>query len=152
MTLSPYSPSPPSPRPSWRGHVPKRGLRKAQHDEIIGFLVLFIGVALFFLPFLVGEPDAARDAHVNESVVGVVLVFTASRRLYAGGGWLSDAVILVAGAWLLASPFVMEALGDTVVAESRVYDVFLGSVLVVLAVTALALLHAARRTPPGHEV
>jgi hypothetical protein len=152
MTLSPYSPSPPSPRPSWRGHVPKRSLRKAQHDEIVGFLVLFIGVALFVGPFVVGQPDAARDAHVNESVVGVFLVFTACRRLYAGGGLLSDVLILVAGGWLAASPFLLDLLGDTVVDEARVLDVSLGSVLVALAVISLALLRAARRTPPGEEV
>jgi hypothetical protein len=138
MTLSHYSDT------SWRGRVPKRSLRKAQHDEVIGLLTLFVGVALFIGPWVVGQPDEARDAHINESVMGLILVFTASRRLYSGGGWLSDAVILLVGAWLIASPFVL-GLGDTVVGEARAYDIALGSLLVALALVSAALLRAARR-------
>ncbi|MGP3967494.1 SPW repeat domain-containing protein [Streptomyces sp. 6N223] len=144
MTLTHYSGT------SWRGRVPRRSLRKAQHDEIIGLFMLVIGVTLFVAPWVVGTPDGARDAHVNETAVGLVMVFVASHRLYAGGGWLSDVVTLVAGAWLASSPFLL-GLGDTVVGEARVFDVAAGSVLVALALLSLALLRAARGVPPRGE-
>jgi hypothetical protein len=144
MTLTHYSGT------SWRGRVPKRSLRKAQHDEIIGLFLLFIGVTLFVAPWVSGTPDGARDAHVNETVVGLVMVFVASHRLYAGGRWLSDVVTLVAGAWLAASPFLL-GLGDTVVDEARAFDIAAGSALVALAIASLVLLRAARGGPEGGE-
>jgi hypothetical protein len=110
------------------------------------------GVALFVGPWVVGQPDAAKDAHVNEYVVGMVVVFVAGHRLVTGDRrpLLGDVVVLVAGAWTIASPFVL-GLGDTVVGEARVYDVTLGTVLVILAAISLALLRAARKTPPDRH-
>ncbi|MGP4113445.1 SPW repeat domain-containing protein [Streptomyces sp. 4N509B] len=136
---------------AWRGHVPKRSLRKAQHDEVVGFLALVVGVVLFVAPWIAGEPDTARDAHVNEAVMGVVVVYTAARRVFRGGGWFSDVVLLAVGAWLIASPWVL-AWGDTVVRESRTIDVALGSVLVALALVSLALLAGSRRRGGTGEV
>jgi hypothetical protein len=114
--------------------------------------MILAGVALFVGPWVVGQPDAAKDAHVNENVVGMVLVFVAGHRLLVGDRrpLLGDVVVLVAGAWMIASPFVI-GLGDTVVGEAQVYDIALGSVLVVLAAVSLALLRAARKAPPDRE-
>ncbi|GAB2900251.1 SPW repeat domain-containing protein [Streptomyces mayteni] len=126
----------------------RRLVRKGQHDDVLGVLMLISGAALFFGPWVAGQmADADRDAFINELVVGLIVVFVAGSRLSSGGGIRNDLVILLAGGWMIAGPFLL-GLGNTRVAGPRPFDLFIGIVLSVLAVVGLGLLRASRRPAP----
>ncbi|MFD5321474.1 SPW repeat protein [Streptomyces sp. NPDC127098] len=127
-----------------RAAARRRALRKGQHDDIVSVLMLIAGAALFFGPWVAGQmADNARDASSNELVVGLIVVFVAGRRLSRGAGVRSDLVILLAGGWMIAAPFVLGR-GDTRVNGPSTFDITVGIVLAVLALVGLGLLRAAR--------
>jgi hypothetical protein len=139
------------PAPPAAGPARKRALRKGQHDDLLGLPMVLAGLALFVGPYIgVSEPDMAKDANVNEYVVGTIVLFTAGARVWRGGGLRSDLVILAAGLWMLVSPFLLTA-GDTHVTEPRVLDVTVGIVLTLTAIVSLLLLRAARGGGTGGE-
>ncbi|WP_030722277.1 SPW repeat domain-containing protein [Streptomyces sp. NRRL F-2580] len=120
------------------GSPPPPALRKAQHDQLIGGLMLLIGLVLCVVPM--AQQDGAKDAQVNEAIVGTIVVLAAGSRIYRGAGVRSDLIIGVAGAWLVASPWLL-SLGETsVYGGNKAYDVALGSALVILALIGLVLL------------
>ncbi|MEU0681344.1 hypothetical protein ACF1FC_30935 [Streptomyces sp. NPDC014344] len=86
--------------------------------------------------------------------MGLVVTFVAGTRLYRaaykGSGKRSDLVILAAGVWLTASPFVL-GLGDTAVSEAKVFDIATGIVLMALAFASLVMLRAAHKPPAAHR-
>lgn len=117
--------------------VARQGLRKAQHDQLVGFLMLLVALVLCAVPM--AQQDGAKDAQVNEAIVGTVVLFAAGSRIYRGAGARSDLIIGAAGVWLLASPFLL-SLGKTSVYGGNVaYDMALGSTLVLLTLIGLLL-------------
>lgn len=81
----------------------------------------------------------------------MIVFLTAVTRLVRSPGVLSDLVIAVAGAWLIAAPFVL-GYGDTPMTDAaRFNDVAAGGLIVLLALGSLALLPAARSqsSPPS---
>ncbi|MFF5638792.1 hypothetical protein [Streptomyces sp. NPDC012825] len=121
------------PRVPDRSHV----LRQGAHDQILGLLMLVTSVVVLLFPM--ATQDGPKDAQVNELVVGLVVAFAASTRLYRGGGLWSDAVVGVAGAWLIASPFVLGAQNTAVHTADRMLCIVAGSVLVVLSLVSAAV-------------
>ncbi|MFC8293575.1 hypothetical protein ACFUJ0_22955 [Streptomyces sp. NPDC057242] len=121
------------PRVSDRSHV----LRRGAHDQILGLLMLVTAVVVLLFPM--ATQDGPKDAQVNELVVGLVVAFTAGMRLYRGGGLLSDAVVGLAGAWLIASPFVLGVQNTAVHTADLMLCVVAGSVLVVLSLVSAAV-------------
>ncbi|MDT9685081.1 hypothetical protein RND61_23915 [Streptomyces sp. TRM76323] len=115
-------------------------LREGQRDQLVSLLLLLTAVALFVAPWVNGEPDAAKDAHRNELGVGMLVLFVAMARFKWHLGRWADLTVLAAGAWLVASPWLL-GLRDTVVFAdgAHVFDVAAGSVLIVLSVVSLLL-------------
>ncbi|MEV7671663.1 hypothetical protein [Streptomyces sp. NPDC088752] len=122
-----------------RGTVPRvpdpsHVLRQGAHDQILGLLMLVTSVVVLLFPM--ATHDGPKDAQVNELVVGLVVAFAAGTRLYRGGGLWSDAVVGLAGAWLIASPFVLDTQNTAVHTADRMLCVVAGSVLVVLSLVS----------------
>ncbi|MGW0425423.1 SPW repeat domain-containing protein [Streptomyces sp. NPDC003015] len=132
----------------------KRSLRRAQRQQIIGLLMIISAVVLFIAPWIAGYPDTAKDAHRNELAVGVVVLLIAMARFARYPGKRGDLVVLLAGVWLIASPWVLDLQKTQVFDGTQVIDVAVGIVLMVLAVLSLLLLalserHAARGEAPA---
>ncbi|MGW7329012.1 SPW repeat domain-containing protein [Streptomyces sp. NPDC054840] len=146
MTVSTVRTRPPS------GSPPPPALRKAQHDQLIGGLMLLIGLVLCAVPM--AQQDGAKDAQVNEAIIGTIVVFAAGSRVYRGAGVRSDLIVAVAGAWLLASPWLLSLGRTSVYGGNKAYDVALGSALVILALIGLVLLRGrpARKTRAASSV
>ncbi|MEU7068108.1 hypothetical protein [Streptomyces sp. NPDC046161] len=121
----------------------QQSLLKGQHDQIIGLLMLVAALVLCLAPM--AQQDGAKDAQVNEVIVGTIVLFAAGSRLYRGAGSRSDVIVGLCGAWLIASPFLLGLQKTSIYDSNRVYDVVLGSVLVVLALAGGLLLWAAGR-------
>ncbi|MFV0128748.1 SPW repeat protein [Streptomyces sp. HMX112] len=123
----------------------RRVLREGQREQLIGLLMLLTSVALFVAPWVVGRPDDAKDAHRNELGVGMIVLFLALARFRWHPGKWPDLIILAAGAWLIASPWVLSLQNTVIFDGAHVFDVAAGTVLMVLAALSLLLLRATRR-------
>ncbi|MBT2367284.1 SPW repeat protein [Streptomyces sp. ISL-10] len=102
------------------------------------------GVWLLVGAWIIGYPfnEPAVDAHLHEMIVGVVVFLVATARLLGRHGWVTDLIIVVAGAWLIAAPFLI-SYGDTSQADAaRTNDVVTGIVLILLAAVSLLLARA----------
>ncbi|MFC8791380.1 SPW repeat domain-containing protein [Streptomyces cinereoruber] len=132
-----------TPRVPDRTHV----LRQGVHDQILGLLMLAVSVVVLLFPM--ATHDGPKDAQVNELVVGLVVAFAAGARLYRGGGVWSDAVVGLAGAWLIASPFVLDAQNTAVHTADRMLCIVAGSVLVVLSLVSAAVWWSDRGSRKG---
>ncbi|MEU0404327.1 hypothetical protein ABZ318_29710 [Streptomyces sp. NPDC006197] len=128
-----------TPRVSDPPHV----LRQGAHDQILGLLMLAVSVLLLVMPM--ATQVGPKDAQMNEMLVGLVVAFTAGRRIYRGGGLWSDAVVGLAGVWLLVSPFVLDAQNTAVDTADRTLAIVAGSVLVVLSAASVLLWWLDRR-------
>ncbi|MFF4169647.1 hypothetical protein [Streptomyces sp. NPDC001744] len=128
-----------------RAHVMRQGI----HDQILGLLMLLASVVLLLFPM--ATQDGSKDAQVNELIVGLVVAFAAGARVYRGGGVRSDALVGLAGVWLILSPFVLDTRNTAVPTASRTLDIVIGSVLVVLSLVSAAVwwLDRTRRTARG---
>ncbi|MFD3870034.1 hypothetical protein [Streptomyces sp. NPDC058623] len=89
--------------------------------------------------------DGAKDAQVNEAVVGTFLMFVVGLRLYRGSSWRSDAIVGLAGVWMIVSPFVLGLQDAAVDSGSTVLDIAVGSVLATASLISLLILRADRR-------
>ncbi|GAA2964575.1 SPW repeat domain-containing protein [Streptomyces enissocaesilis] len=139
---------------SSRASVPpgtKSSLRRDQREQLLGLLTVLVSIALFVAPWVVGLPDSAKDIHRNELAVGLIVFFVALMRFKWHFGMWSDLVVLVAGAWLIASPWVLSLQNTVVFDGAQVFDVAAGIVLVVVAVASLLLLRASRRAEDRQE-
>ncbi|MFJ6722421.1 hypothetical protein [Streptomyces sp. NPDC091259] len=128
----------------------QQSLLKGQHDQIVGLLMLVAALVLCLVPM--AQQDGAKDAQVNEVIVGTIVLFAAGSRLYRGAGIRSDVIVGLCGVWLIASPFVLGLQKTSFYESNRVYDVVLGSVLVLLALAGGLLLRAAKRQERTAEV
>ncbi|MFF1560853.1 SPW repeat protein [Streptomyces sp. NPDC058279] len=124
-----------------------KSLRRSQHDDILGLLMLLVALVLCLAPMAL--QDGPKDAQINEVIVGTIVLFAAGSRLYRGADMRSDVIILLCGAWLVASPFVLGLQKTAFTDSNRVYDVVLGAALIVLALVGMALLRAAKRSETG---
>lgn len=122
-----------------------QSLMRAQRQQIIGLLMLLGAVVLFVAPWIVGYPDTAKDAHRNELGVGMIVFFIALSRFFRYPGKWPDLVVLAAGAWMIASPWVIATQDTEVFDGAQVIDVVVGTVLMVLASLSLLLLGLTRR-------
>ncbi|MFI8910233.1 hypothetical protein ACIGW4_01225 [Streptomyces sp. NPDC053513] len=66
-----------------------------------------VSVLLLVMPM--ATQAGSKDAQIDEMLVGLVVAFTAGWRVYRGGSLRSDAVVGLAGVWLLVAPFVLDA-------------------------------------------
>jgi peptidoglycan/LPS O-acetylase OafA/YrhL len=121
------------PRVSDPSHV----LRQGVHDQILGLLMFAVGVLLLVMPMI--TETGPKDAQMNELLVGLVVAFTAGWRVYRGAGLWSDAVIGLAGVWLIVSPFVLDLQNTAVHTADRMLAFVTGGVLVVLSLLSLAV-------------
>ncbi|MFD8410996.1 hypothetical protein ACFV2Q_04415 [Streptomyces sp. NPDC059650] len=100
--------------PQGRAHV----LRQGFHDEVLGLPMFAAALALWIFPMI--TQDGPKDAQVNEALVGLVLLLVTGRRLYRGGGVLSDVVIGLGGLWMIASPFLLGLQDTAMTNDTRV--------------------------------
>ncbi|WP_225799984.1 hypothetical protein [Streptomyces sp. NK15101] len=128
-----------TPRVSDPAHV----LRQGAHDQILGLLMLAVSVLLLLVPM--ATQAGPKDAQINEMLVGLVVAFTAGWRIYRGGSLRSDAVVGLAGAWLIVSPLVLDAQNTAVDTADRVLALVAGSALVVLSLVSLLIWRSDRR-------
>ncbi|MFG2772768.1 hypothetical protein [Streptomyces sp. NPDC048350] len=120
-----------TPRVSDPAHV----LRQGVHDQVLSALMLIVGIVLLVVPM--ATQTGPKDAQVNEFVVGLIVAFTAGIRLNRGAGVRSDVVIGLTGAWLIVSPFLLDAQNTGILAANRTLAFAAGSVLVVLSLASL---------------
>ncbi|MET7292435.1 SPW repeat protein [Streptomyces griseoloalbus] len=123
----------------------QKSLRRAQRQQIIGLLMIGSALLLFVAPWIAGYPDTAKDAHRNELGVGVIVLLIAGARFIWYPGKWPDLVVLLAGAWLIASPWVLSLQKTAVFDGTQVIDVVVGIVLVVLAGVSLLMLKLSER-------
>ncbi|MFD6363591.1 hypothetical protein ACFWFX_27665 [Streptomyces roseolus] len=116
---------------------PPHVLRRGAHDQILGLLMLAVAVLLLLMPM--ATQVGPKDAQINEMLVGLVVAFTAGWRIYRGGSLRSDAVVGLAGVWLLVSPFVLDAQNTAVHTADRMLAIVAGGVLIVLSVASALL-------------
>ncbi|CAL9315394.1 hypothetical protein AB0N23_33375 [Streptomyces sp. NPDC052644] len=128
----------------------RRALREGQRDQLVSLLLVLTAVALFVAPWVNGDPMTGKDAHRNELGVGMVVLFVAMARFKWHLGRWADLTVLAAGAWLVASPWLL-GLRDTVVFAdgAHVFHVAAGSVLIVLSVVSLLLFKASEPRDGG---
>jgi hypothetical protein len=125
----------------------QRTLLEDQRRQILGGLMMLVGLALLFSPWVMGDsPTSGMEAHRDELGVGLVVVFAAAARLGGRAGKWSDLVIFLAGVWLLFAPWVLDAGDNRVTEGSRVLDHTAGALLILLALASrlMAVLVARR--------
>ncbi|WP_165985277.1 SPW repeat protein [Streptomyces sp. YIM 98790] len=125
-------------------HPPALGLR----DDVIGILLMIAGVWLFFAPWPLGYPfaDGATDAHLVESIVGVVVFLTGlGHVLSRARGFFSDIVVIASGALLVGAPFLFDYGSGPDLDVARVNAVSVGTVLILLGLFSFAFGARARR-------
>lgn len=120
-------------------------------EQIISGMMLLTGVALCVAPWLAGDaPSAAKDIHRSEVGVAMVVLVVAIARLSGRAGRWSDWVMLLSGAWLIASPWVLALQNTEVFDGAHVFDVAAGTVLLVLgAASAVMRMMLSRREGDG---
>lgn len=127
--------------------------RQGVHDQVIGLIMLAASAALWIFPM--ATHDGAKDAQVNEAVIGGFLLFVVGLRIYRGSGWRSDAVIGLAGLWMIVSPFVLGLQKTAVDNGNLVLDIAVGSVLLACSLVSLLIIRTDRRAEtvrrPGTE-
>ncbi|HEX5568006.1 MAG TPA: hypothetical protein VFY14_13950 [Streptomyces sp.] len=107
---------------------------------------LFLGSGFLRYPFT----GAAQIAQLNESGVGIVVVFIAGARLIRPRGWVPDLVVLVLGCWLAVAHILVVYGGTGAPSIVRTNETATGAVLAGLAVVSLLLLFRVRAT--GQEL
>ncbi|MEV7442849.1 hypothetical protein AB0O22_17115 [Streptomyces sp. NPDC091204] len=125
--------------PPAQAHAFRQGL----HDQVIGIVMFAASAALWIFPM--ATHDGAKDAQINEALIGTLLMFVVGLRLYRGSSWRSDAIIGLAGLWLIASPYVLGLQKTAVDNGSRVLDIAIGCVLVTASLISLLIVRADRR-------
>ncbi|MFD3550434.1 hypothetical protein ACFWUW_33450 [Streptomyces sp. NPDC058655] len=132
--------------PSAQAHAFRQGI----HDQVLGVVMFIASAALWIFPM--ATHDGAKDAQVNEAIVGAFLMFVVGLRLYRGSSWRSDVIIGLAGLWMIASPYVLGLQKTAVDNGSRVLDIAVGSVLVVTSLISLLIVRADRRADAAETV
>lgn len=94
---------------------------------------LLLGVWLVLAPFILGI--TSRNAYWNEIVIGIVILVLALYRMSAPSATWTGWVSLIAGLWLIASPYMFNPV------ESSAYTnaVISGIIAVVLGLGAAAV-------------
>jgi hypothetical protein len=118
------------------GHVLLHGWR----EQIISGLMLLTGIALCVAPWLGGDsPGAAKDIHRSEVGVAMLVLLVGIARLGGRVGRWSDWIILLCGAWLVASPWALSLQNTEVFDGAHVFDVAAGTVLLVLGAASAVM-------------
>ncbi|MFJ4862869.1 hypothetical protein [Streptomyces sp. NPDC088748] len=117
--------------------------RQGIHDQVIGVVMFVASAALWIFPM--ATHDGAKDAQVNEAMLGAFLMFVVGLRMYRGSSWRSDAVVGLAGLWMIVSPYVLGLQETAVDNGSRVLDIAVGCVLVAASLVSLLIVRADRR-------
>jgi hypothetical protein len=122
-------------------------LQRALRQEIITLLLALVSITLMVAPWIVGEADTAKDAHRNELGVAIVVFLIAITRFMRYPGARSDFLVLVAGAWLAASPYLLSLQKTAVFDGAQIVDMVIGGIYILLALASLLML---KRTK-GHR-
>ncbi|MFF8099715.1 SPW repeat protein [Streptomyces sp. NPDC016640] len=123
----------------------RASLMRAQRQQIIGLLMLLSALVLIIAPWIAGVPTTAKDAHRNELGVGlIVLMIAGARFMWYPGKW-PDVVVLLAGAWMIVSPWALSLQKTVVFDGTQVTDVVVGIVLMALAGCSLLMLKLSER-------
>lgn len=120
-------------------------------NSLISTLMLLAGIWLFVGAWVIDYPfnEPAVDAHLQEMIVGVIVFLVAVARFVRPSGTAPDLIVLLAGAWLVAAPFVL-SYGDTSKADAaRFNNVTVGTLLILLAVVSLLLAQAEKQASPN---
>ncbi|WP_250286343.1 SPW repeat domain-containing protein [Streptomyces atroolivaceus] len=109
-------------------------------EQILSGLMFLTGVALGVAPWIGGDlPSGAKDIHRSEVGIAIVVLLVAIARLSGHAGRWSDWIILLSGAWLVASPWLLGLQNAAVFDGAQVFDVAAGTVLLVLAAVSMLL-------------
>ncbi|MEZ0093626.1 SPW repeat protein [Streptacidiphilus sp. EB129] len=125
------------PRPAWW----------ADQRQALGYLLVVIGVWLFTTIWALDYPTTAQaqNAHLNEVMVGIVVVFNGMSRLLVYPSRVSDVVLLLSGVWLVAAPFAVGYTKTAEAGQAAVADWVTGGVLVLLALYSMFSLRISER-------
>jgi hypothetical protein len=112
-------------------------LLEDQRRQIIGLVTAFLGLALLFSPWVMGDsPTSGMEGHRNELGMGLIVVFAAAVRFSGRAGKWSDPVFFAAGLWLLLSPWLLGLQSTYLTEGSRILDRAAGTVLILLALAS----------------
>lgn len=130
-----------------RSITPPRPLWWADQRQAVGYLLLAIGVWLFITLWVLDYPqtEAAQNAHLNEIMVGIVVFLNGLARMLRDPSRLSDGVVALAGAWLVAAPFAVGYTSHAEAGVAAVTDWVTGGVLILLALYSAFALRISER-------
>lgn len=122
-------------------------------DQATALLGVLASVWLFVGAWILGyaEYGTGGQAYLNESIVGVLLLFCALTRLLRPLAQLFPSVLtMILGAWLIISPFIWNyAEAPYRAADSAGLQWATGAFVLLLGVAGMMLVRAARRTKPA---
>lgn len=132
-----------------RRPAPDRAEQLAVRDQATSLLTVLMALWLFIGAWAVGYADteSGGDAYLNESVVGVLLLFCAlSRFLQPLRQAFPSVGALLLGAWLIVSPFVWGYGDRPYLAERAAENQWAaGAVILLLGAAGLLWVRTARR-------
>ncbi len=97
-----------------------------------GCVIMLLGIWLFVSPWAV-QYAAQETAAANAYALGGTIVFFGAVAMYAPKAW-DEIVNLLLGAWMIASPFVLQFASDYAAAINAV---IVGALIMVLASWAI---------------
>lgn len=142
------------PDPRARARVSRRPLhvRMTNARAALGWPLLFVGFWLCISIFALLYPDTvgSQNAHLNEILVGMVVIFNAlARLLRPRTGVVSDLLVIAAGLWTIAAPFAVQYRSDA--GQAPTNDIVCGSVLFFLGIVSLLMYRTSRLDAHARE-
>jgi hypothetical protein len=131
--------------------VAPRNLWWADQREAVGYPLILISLFLFATPALLDYPLTyqAQEAHLNEIMVGMVVLFNGIARLVRTPTRVSDIIVGLSGAWLVAAPFAVGYSHYSEAGRAAVADIVTGGILILLAVYSIVSLTISERARQG---
>ncbi|WP_084700050.1 SPW repeat protein [Streptacidiphilus anmyonensis] len=135
----------------WERIVPPRHLWWADQREAVGYPLILIGVWLYATIAVLDYPMTyqAQEAHLNEIMVGIVVLLNGIARLArTKTGRASDVVVGLSGVWLVVAPWAVGYSHYSEAGQAAVADWVTGGLLILLAVYSSVALTVSERTRP----
>jgi len=115
----------------------RNAMNKWSNAKLCDVANLILGLIAFFSPWLFHFAAGAET--INSLIVGVIIVVLSIAALTAFAVW-EEWLNLIAGLWLIVSPWVLKFSGGT----AMKVNVVIGIIVAVLAAIELFLMHQAR--------
>ncbi|MFD0331431.1 SPW repeat protein [Streptacidiphilus monticola] len=107
---------------------------------------MLVGLWLFTTIWALNYPQTAQaqSAHLNEIMVGIVVLWNGLARLVQEPTVISDVILMVAGAWLIAAPFAVGYTRNSEASSAMWADIVTGAVILALGLFSFLGLRAGK--------